>query len=369
MPAPRPIPHIEALPSVIPFVAPDAIERKRGRPFRARLGANESPFGPSPKAVAAMEQAAASVWRYGDPESCELKAALALHHGVQPENVVIGEGIDGLQGLVTRLMLRPGDVAVTSAGAYPTFNYHVAAQGGRLVAAPYSGDREDLDALLDLARREAARLLYVCNPDNPMGSWWSGARIERMLEELPPGALFMLDEAYCHYAPAEAALPPGLLHPQMLRFRTFSKAYGLAGARVGYALGEPGLIAAFDKIRNHFGVNRIGQTGALAALEDQEYLALSVERIFFARRRLARIALDNGLEPLPSAANFVAIDCGQDGAFARRVLEALNERDVFVRKPVIPPLDRCIRVSCGLDAELNVFAQELGPALTAAARG
>jgi histidinol-phosphate aminotransferase len=367
MPTLRLLPHIEALPNMVPFVAPEAVERRRGRRFRARLGANESPFGPSPKAAAAMREAAASVWRYGDPESWDLKAALASRHGVQPQNIIVGEGIDGLQGLTARLTLQPGDAAVTSAGAYPTFNYHVAAQGGRLVAAPYKDDREDLEALLDLARREKARLLYVSNPDNPMGSWWSAAHIERLLEQLPPGVLFMLDEAYCQYAPAEAALPPGLLHPQMLRFRTFSKAYGLAGARVGYALGEPGLIAAFDKMRNHFGVNRIGQIGALAALEDQEHLTQAVEKIFFARRRLARIATDNGLEPLPSAANFVAIDCGRDGAFALRVMEALTDRDVFVRKPMTPPLDRCIRVSCGLDADLDVFAEELGPALRAAA--
>jgi histidinol-phosphate aminotransferase len=366
MPAPRLISHIEALPSTIPFVAPEAIERRRGRPFRARLGANESPFGPSPKAVAAMRDAIAETWKYGDPESYDLRAALARHHGVTPQNVVIGEGIDGLQSLTTRLALEPGQTAVTSAGAYPTFNYHVAAQGGRLVTVPYSGDREDLGALLDAARREDARLLYVCNPDNPMGSWWSAADIERLIADLPPGVLLFLDEAYCHYAPAESVLPLDVLHPQMLRFRTFSKAYGLAGARVGYALGEPGLIASFDKIRNHFGVNRVAQIGALAALADEDYFAQAVERIFFARRRLARIAMDNGLEPLPSATNFVAFDCGRDGAFALRVMEELVERDVFVRKPMVAPLDRCIRVSCGLDADLDVFAEELGPALRSA---
>jgi histidinol-phosphate aminotransferase len=239
----------------------------------------------------------------------------------------------------------------------------VAAQGGRLVTAPYTGDKEDLGALLDAARREDARLLYVCNPDNPMGSWWSAADIERLIADLPPGVLLLLDEAYCHYAPAESILPLDFLHPQMLRFRTFSKAYGLAGARVGYALGEPHIISSFDKIRNHFGVNRTAQTGALAALADEEYFTQTVERIFFARRRLVRIALDNGLEPLPSATNFVAIDCGGDGAFAHRVLDALVDRDVFVRKPMVAPLDRCIRVSCGLDPDLDVFDEELGHAL------
>jgi histidinol-phosphate aminotransferase len=140
----------------------------------------------------------------------------------------------------------------------------------------------------------------------------------------------------------------------------------LAGARIGYAIGEAALIANFEKVRNHYGINRTGQTGALAAIQDQAYLAAAVERITRARERISAIAQGNGLMALPSATNFVAIDCGQDGAFAKAVLQALLERDVFARKPIAPGLDRCIRVSCGLDAELDVFAEILPLALTAA---
>lgn len=367
MSAPRLVPHLQALSNMAPFICPEAIERLRGRPFRARLGANESSFGPSPRAVAAMRQAAAEVWKYGDPENHDLRAALARHHGVTPQNVAVGEGVDGLQGLVGRLLLQPGDVAVTSAGAYPTFNYHVAAMGGRLVTVPYRDDKEDLGALLDAARREKARLLYVCNPDNPMGSWWSGAEIERLIADLPPNLLLLLDEAYSQYAPADAIPRIDAANPQVLRLRSFSKAYGMAGARVGYAVGAPRWVAAFDRIRNHFGVNRTAQIGALAAFEDDAHLAATVGKAIVARRRLVRIALDNGLEPLPSTTNFVAIDCGRDGAFAQAVLDALIERDVFVRKPAVPPLDRCIRISCGPAGELDVLAAELGPALRSVA--
>jgi histidinol-phosphate aminotransferase len=366
MPAPRLTPIVEALPSFVPFTGPEVQERRRGRPFRARLGANESHFGPSPKALAAMREATAESWKYGDSESYALRAAIARHHGVTPENVVIGEGIDGLMSLVARLMLQPGAPAVTTDGGYPTFNYHVAAQGGRLVKVPFAGDREDLGALVETARREQAALLFVSNPNNPMGSWWSADDIGEMIASLPPGVLLLLDEAYSDTAPPEAIPPFDVSNPQVLRLRTFSKAYGLAGARVGYAVGDARLIAAFDKIRNHFGVNRIGQIGALAALEDQAYLAQALARINAAKQRLARIALDNGLKPLPSATNFVTIDCGRDGAFAQRLLDALISRDVFVRKPMVAPMDRCIRVSCGLDADLDVFAAELAQALRAA---
>jgi histidinol-phosphate aminotransferase len=359
----RIVPHVQALPAAVPFVGPDALERKRGRPFRARLGANESAFGPSPNVLAAIGNAAAGIWKYGDPENHDLKAAIARHHGVAPSNVVIGEGIDGLLGLTARMTLAPGAVAVTSDGGYPTFNYHAAGHGGRLVKVPFHEDREDLGALLESARHHEAAVLFVSNPNSPMGTWWSAAEIGRLIEGLPPGVLLLLDEAYFDTAPAEAIAPLDMGNPQVLRFRTFSKAYGLAGARIGYALGEARLISAFDKIRNHYGVNRIAQAAALAAIEDQAYLAEAVERINAAKQRLVCIALENGLTPLPSAANFVTMDCGRDGAFAQRLLDGLIERDVFLRKPLVAPMDRCIRISCGLDADMDVFAAELAKEL------
>jgi histidinol-phosphate aminotransferase len=180
--------------------------------------------------------------------------------------------------------------------------------------------------------------------------------------------LLCLDEAYCDTAPANELLSIDTANPQVLRFRTFSKAYGLAGARIGYCLGEASLIRTFDKIRNHYGINRVGQLGALAALADQAYLAEAVANIARAREKIGNIAAGNGLKALASAANFVTIDCGRDGFFARRVLDELIARDVFVRMPQVAPLDRCIRVSCGHDEDLAVFAAALGSALAAANR-
>jgi histidinol-phosphate aminotransferase len=368
MSRPRLTALVENLPAFVPFVGPEAQERARGRPFRARLGANESVFGPSPKAVEVMRAAAADNWMYSDPESHDLRAALARFHRVGIDNVVIGEGIDGLLGLAVKLAVEPGSAVVTSDGTYPTFNFHVVGGGGRLARVPYREDRQDLDALLDAAAREDARILYVCNPDNPMGSFWPAENLSRLLGNLPDGVLLCLDEAYCDTAPSGELLPIDVSNAQVLRFRTFSKAYGLAGARIGYCIGEARLIRTFEKIRNHYGINRVGQFGAFAALEDQEYLADAVARISRARDLIAAIAADNGLRPLPSAANFVTIDCGSDGAFARRVLDALLERDIFVRMPGAAPLDRCIRVSCGRDDDLALFAEAL-PLALAAARG
>ena len=147
MPAPL-SPLIQSLPATVPFVGPEAQERERGRPFRARIGANESVFGPSPKAIAAMQAAAGEAWMYGDPEIFELKGSLAARLGMRPENVAVGGGIDGLLGDTVRLFVEPGAAVVTSAGAYPTFNYHVQGFGGRLVTVPYRDDYEDPDSLL-----------------------------------------------------------------------------------------------------------------------------------------------------------------------------------------------------------------------------
>ncbi len=152
----------------------------------------------------------------------------------------------------------------------------------------------------------------------------------------------------------------------MIRMRTFSKAHGMAGARIGYAIGHQELIAAFDRVRNHFGVNRIAVAGALAALADRDWLEQVVAEVEAGRQRIAAIAAANGLAALPSVTNFVAIDCGRDGAFARRVLEGLAARGIFVRKPFVAPQDRCIRVTVGRAADLDAFAAALPEALAAA---
>jgi histidinol-phosphate aminotransferase len=359
-------PLIAALPSSVPFVGPETQERNRGRPFRARIGANENGFGPSPKAVAAMREAAAHIWKYGDPENHTLRRALADTLGVGPDSVVVGEGIDGLLGLAVRLLVTPGTVVVTSLGAYPTFNFHVDGFGGRLVKVPYDGDREDWRGLIAAAHDHDAALIYIANPDNPMGTWWGADEIARMISQIPESAVLCLDEAYGEFAP-DGVLPPiDATRPRLLRFRTFSKAWGMAGARIGYAIGEAHLIRQFEKIRNHFGVNALAQAAALASLGDGEHLPRIRAEVEAARGRIGEIVRANGLTPLPSATNFVAVDCGADGAFARKLLGELIARDVFVRMPGVAPLDRCIRIGCGRSGEMDYLAEALPQALAAA---
>ncbi|MEM8592414.1 MAG: pyridoxal phosphate-dependent aminotransferase [Pseudomonadota bacterium] len=356
----------KSLPATVPFVGPEAQERARNEAFQARLGANESVFGPSPRAVTAMTNAASETWMYADPEAHDLRQALAAQHKIGPEHIMVGEGIDGLLGLIVRLLVEPGTPVVTSEGAYPTFNYHVAGFGGDLLKVPYKADHEDPATLVATAQAKKAKLVYWSNPDNPMGTWHSAGVVERTISHVPDGCLLILDEAYVDTAPEGTAPPLDPADTRVLRMRTFSKAYGLAGARVGYAIGPAPLIKAFDKVRNHFGMGRLSQIGALAALEDQAHLEDVKRQVAWSRAELYRIARENGLRAIPSATNFVAMDCGQDGDFARATLSALIERGIFVRMPGVPPLDRCIRVSCGTEADMAAFAAALPQALEAA---
>jgi histidinol-phosphate aminotransferase len=305
---------------------------------------------------------------YCDPDNYDLKQAAARHLGISAENVVVGEGIDGLLSLVARMYVAPGDAVVTSLGAYPTFNFHVAGVGGRLVTVPYENDKESLDGLIKAVVREKAPLVYLSNPDNPMGSWWEASEITHFIEALPETTMLVLDEAYGELGPGSALPPIDVSRANVIRMRTFSKAYGLAGIRCGYAVAEAEVISDFEKIRNHYGVSRMAQIAGVEALADQDWLRSVVARVAAGRTRIAAIAEANGLKPLPSATNFVTIDCGSDGAFALKVLQNLLSRDVFIRKPMASGLDRCIRVSVGLDHELDIFAEEL-PGALAAARG
>jgi histidinol-phosphate aminotransferase len=281
--------------------------------------------------------------------------------------VVAGEGIDGLLGLLVRLVVEPGEAVVTSDGAYPTFNFHVAGFGGVLHRVPYAGDHEDPGALAARARALGARLVYLANPDNPMGSHHPGRAVEAMRDALPAGCLLVLAEAYADFAPpgTAAAIDPD--DPRVIRLRTFSKGYGLAGLRVGYALAAPALAAAFDRVRNHFGLGRVAQAGAMAALADRAHLAQVVAGVETARRAFGEVARAAGLTPLPSATNFLTIDCGGDGALARRVLDGLLARGIFVRMPGVAPLNRCIRVSLGPETACAAFAAAL-PGAVAEAR-
>ncbi len=345
-------------------MAPEELARRVGLPELLRLGANESAFGPPPAALEAMRAATARTSWYGDPESQELREALAARHGVAVANVSVGAGIDDLLGLVVRGYLAPGEVSVATLGSYPTYSYHVRGYGAREENVPYAaGGRVDLDGLLARARATGARVVYLANPDNPSGAFAGAAEVARFAAALPGDCLLLLDEAYGDFVPAHDLLPHAV-DPRIVRLRTFSKAFGLAGARIGYSLAAPDVTRTFDKIRLQYGVNRTAQVGALAALAETAFVSGVVAEVERGRAEYAALARSHGLGSLPSHTNFVCIDLGSR-ARAEAMVEALLQRGVFIRKPGAPPLDGHVRVTVGTAAQRARFAAAFGDALAA----
>lgn len=349
---------VKKLPPFVPFVGPEALERRNGRPLQVRIGANESVFGMSPVAAAAIRKAIGDLWMYSDPEAHDLRAALAAHHAVSAAELHVGAGIDEILGDLVRIFANPGDVIVTSLGSYPTFNYHVSGYGATLVEVPYVQDHTDLHGLARAAQEHRARIVYLANPDNPMGTWRAAADVLDLLEQLPDDCMLVLDEAYADFAPAAAIPRMDTAQQRLVRTRTFSKAHGMAGARVGYAVAHGEVVATLNRVRNQFGVNRIGQVGALASLSDLPFIAHVVRQVEEGRQDYAALATQLGLAHVPSATNFVNLDLGSCER-ARATLEGLLERDVFVRMPGKPPGDRCVRVTVGTPPQRAAFADAL----------
>lgn len=359
----RPTPAVEAIPSTTPFIGPEELMRETGQPELVRLGANESAFGPSPKAVSAMSRELTRLSWYGDPESLDLRDALAEKHACRPQQIVVGAGIDDLMGLAVRAFVSPGAPTLVTRGTYPTFAYHVSGYGGRLIEVAYRADgTPDCDALLAAAQRKRPSIVYLANPDNPSGRFIHSDQITAFYEALPRDSLLLLDEAYADFVDEHDLLSRSF-EDRLIRLRTFSKAYGMAGARIGYALSTESNVRTFQKIRLHYGINRNAQIGALASLSDDEFRRHVVEETARARDDYYRLARALGRGYIESYANFVCIEM-ETPLRATRVMDELLARGVWIRKPGAPPLDSYIRVSAGTAAMRVAFEAALRSVLS-----
>ena len=346
---------VAQLSPTIPFVGPETLERRLGRPFDVRVGANESAFGISSKAKEAMAAAVEQLCWYNDPENFDLRTALSARHHVALDEICVAAGIDDLLGLVVRIFVEPGDPVVSAQGSYPTFAFHVSGFGGRAEGVPYRDDRVDLDGMLAKVKETGAHLVYIANPDNPMGTWHEADELNRFVQALPADCIALVDEAYADFAPTAAIGPmDASADRRLIRTRTFSKAHGMAGARIGYAAAHADLVAELEKVRNHFGVNRVAQAGALASLADEPFIRGVVAAVDEGRADYTRMARDLGLTTVASATNFVCFDMGSSER-AVTTLHALQQRGVFVRMPSSPPQNRCIRVTVGLPQDRRRF--------------
>lgn len=322
-----------------------------------KLASNENPLGPGPKAVAAARDALAGVHRYPDGNGFDLKRALAAHHGVPPETITLGNGSNDILDLVARVFLGPGLNAVCSAHAFAIYPIATRSAGADVIVAPANApDHEqpyghDLVAMAEHID-EATRVAFVANPNNPTGTWLTDDELERFLGAVPRNVVVVLDEAYIQYARHRAGYPDGTRwldrHPNLMIARTFSKAYGLAGLRVGYALSHPDVADLMNRVRHPFNVNQVAQAAAVAALGDGAHVERTVALNRSECERVGRALRDElHLNVLPTAGNFLCVEVGDAAA----VNEGLLRRGVIVRPIGGYQLPRFVRVTLGTEPE------------------
>jgi histidinol-phosphate aminotransferase len=301
-----------------------------------RLGSNENPFGPSPKALRAMELAAASAHLYPDTETVNLREALAERHGLSGSQIIVTAGCNNLLEILARTLLAPGLNAVTSERTYALYRFVTLAMGAELRQVPMRDDGYDLDAICD-AIDEKTRLVFLANPNNPTGSMVGAAEMDRFLDHLPENVVVARDEAYFEYADW-LAQERGVEYSHAMDYvrgernvvvlRSFSKAYGLAGARVGYGMGPEELIRYLVRLRTPFSVNRIGEAGALAALDDREHYERSMRNNSVQMASLSRQLREMGCAPPESWGNFLYVETGED---ASALAQRMQSHGVLVR--------------------------------------
>lgn len=330
-----------------------------------KLASNENPLGPSPKALAAVREQAQEVHRYPDGNAHTLRGALSAHHGIAPERILFGNGSNDVLDLIGRTFLGPGRQAVFGQHAFAIFPIVTRSTGAEGVVAPANRPGQgqpyghDLSAMAARITRQT-RVVFIANPNNPTGTWLSGEELENFLETVPGDVIVVVDEAYVEYA-AEVATyreVSGWLDrfPNLIVTRTFSKAYGLAGLRVGYALCSAVIAELLNRVRHPFNVNSLAQAAATAALADAAHVIQTVERNSRERRRLTEAFDRLGLHVLPSAANFLCVEIGSQ---ASAVNEALLRDGIIARPLAGYALPRFLRVSLGSAEEIDRFMASL----------
>jgi histidinol-phosphate aminotransferase len=323
----------------------------------AELGSNENPLGPSPRALKAMRAAVAEAYRYPDPRGSALKRELAVHLEVDAARIALGNGSHELLMLLAQCFADAKHSIVFSQFGFAVFPIATAASGARAIrvpalprshrSAPYG---HDLDAMAK-AIRANTRVVYLANPNNPTGTWFDDAAMAAFLEKVPRNVLVVADEAYHEYVDA-----PGLTtalgfadrHPNLVVTRTFSKAYGMAGLRVGYMVAHPDVVAILERLRESFNVNSVALAGAAAALADRPWLAKARAFNRAEREWLREELLERGYRCLPSQTNFLLCVLPRD---ASKLERHLFERGVIVRPMGGYGLPRALRISVGNRAE------------------
>jgi histidinol-phosphate aminotransferase len=325
-----------------------------------KMASNENPFGPSPMAVRAMQAALTESNFYPDNDALELRQKLAEHHKLQPEQIVPTAGSTALLGIVARTLLSPGLNAVTSERSFIVYPIATQAAGGRLIQVPTRNDGFDLDAVA-AAVDQNTRIIYISNPNNPTGTLIPAPELDRFLDQVPENVIVILDEAYYDFAQYFAAIRSvDYSHAldyvtqgrKVVVLRTFSKAHGLAGVRVGYGIGPAELMSYFARMRTTFSVSVVAQAAALAALNDEAHTQKTLKNNAEQSERLIAAITELGYRPVPTWANFLYCELGDDAAAVAKRVQA---EGVIVR-PLGPwGAPTAIRITVGTPEQNDIF--------------
>jgi histidinol-phosphate aminotransferase len=353
---------IRSLSPYPPGMPIEELERELGIQGSIKLASNENPLGPSPKAVAAITAALAGLHRYPDGSAFYLKRRLAERLGVTPDELLVGNGSNEIIELVVRTFLRPREEAVMADQAFVIYRMVVQAAGGLPRVVPLRDFTHDLEAIAE-AVTPRTRLVFLANPNNPTGTIFRRPAWEAFLRAVPRHVIVVADDAYAEFVDdpeyPDTIRERGAGERPVVTLRTFSKLYGLAGLRVGYAVAPATVIDAIGRVRQPFNVNALALVGALAALDDEEHVrrTLAVNREGMGYLTEAFRSL--GLASVPSAANFVLVEVGQGG----RVYQALLREGVIVRPMDAYGFPRHVRVTIGLPEENRRLVEALGRVL------
>jgi histidinol-phosphate aminotransferase len=353
--------YLRGLPVYIPGKPIEEVEREL-KIHAVKLASNENPLGPSPKGIAAARAVLGDSNRYPDGGTKLLRQALAERHGVSPEEFLIGLGSSEIIDLAARVLLRAGVQGLTSEGTYAPFSVAIRASGAELVLVRQSNCAFDLKAMARAITPKTA-VIYLANPNNPTGSAFGREEFAEFLSAVPDGVLVVLDEAYIHYAVSMGlgdSVEAYSKRKNLLILRTFSKVYGLAGLRIGYAIGRPQLLAAMNKLKTPFNTSGVAQAAALAALDDHEHVARCMETNARQRKRLSEDLAKMGFRPVSSESNFVFFNVGPE---ASSISEELLRLGVIVRPLGWMGFPEALRISVGTAQEndkcLSAIAQVL----------
>lgn len=352
--------EVRDLPLYVPGKPIDEVKRELGLAQVIKLASNENPYGPSPMALAAMHEALPEIHRYPDANAYVLKEALASSLGLTPGNFLLGNGSEEIVQMIAKAFFRPGDEIIMGTPSFPRYETVARLMGAVPVEVPLAEGYYPLNGIIEKISSQT-RAIFICNPNNPTGTALTALELQAFVELVPPHILLVFDEAYYEFADQ---LKSGLDFMEeerpLIVLRTFSKAYGLAGIRLGFAIAEPELIEALNKVREPFNGNAVALAGALAAWQDQAHLQMVVEKNNAERSRLTKALEDMGFRVLPSATNFVL-------AFLEQMPAGLNHellrRGIIVRSGIALGYPEALRISVGTQEEndklLTVLAEIL----------